>query len=285
MTSGKITLLITAILMTCNLARAQVGQVSQSGSVVRDARAELPSTGSPDVQFQQRDQRYRLRKSDVIEVKFKFSPEFDQTLTVQPDGFITLDGAGDIKAEDKTIPELRLAVRSAYQGIIHEPVITVSLKDFDKPFFIVLARLAILENMSFAATPLSIEALAIAGDITPGAKHSQVVLFRHISSETVEARVFNVKEMLESRNLQEDPHLLPGDLVFVPQNKISKLQRYPAYGEHGRVHQPHTILSAKHADVHLYGPMQIAISTPSDASELQQHSDDQDGTYVNFPQR
>jgi hypothetical protein len=52
------------------------------------------------------------------------------------------------------------------------------------------------------------------------------VLFRHISNETVEARVINVKKMLGSRNLQEDPHLMPGDLVFVPQNKISKLQRF-----------------------------------------------------------
>ena len=36
----------------------------------------------------------------------------------------------------------------------------------------------------------------------------------------------DVKQMLGSRNLQEDPHLLPGDMVFVPQNKISKLQRF-----------------------------------------------------------
>ena len=71
-----------------------------------------------------------------------------------------------------------------------------------------------------------VEALAIAGDITTAAKHSQVVLFRHVSSEMVEARVFNVKQMLGSRNLEEDPHLMPGDLVFVPQNKISKMQRY-----------------------------------------------------------
>jgi hypothetical protein len=32
--------------------------------------------------------------------------------------------------------------------------------------------------------------------------------------------------MLGSRNLQEDPHLMPGDMVFVPQNKISKIQRF-----------------------------------------------------------
>ncbi len=68
--------------------------------------------------------------------------------------------------------------------------------------------------------------MAIAGGLTDASKHSQVVLFRRISSNTVEARVLNVKQMLNSRNLQEDPHLSPGDMLFVPQNFISKIRRY-----------------------------------------------------------
>jgi polysaccharide export outer membrane protein len=226
MTRCSTTLLIKAILMTCSLAGAQAGQVSQTGSSPSDTTGKSPQASSPDVQFQQRDPRYRLQKSDVIEVKFKFSPEFDQAITVQPDGFITLDGAGDIRVEDKTIPELKEAIRRAYQGILREPVITVSLKDFDKPFFIAAGQVGHPGKYELRSDTTLVEALAIAGDITTAAKHSQVVLFRHISRETVEARVFNVKRMLASHNLEEDPHLLPGDLVFVPQNKISKMQRY-----------------------------------------------------------
>ena len=69
------------------------------------------------------------------------------------------------------------------------------------------------------------EALAIAGDMTTAAKHSQVVLFRRVSSEMFEARVLG-KQMLGSRNLEEDPRLVPGDFVFVPPDKISKIQHY-----------------------------------------------------------
>jgi polysaccharide biosynthesis/export protein len=226
MTRSKVALLVTASVMTCALARAQAGQVSQTDSAVTTEQADSPQTGPYKVQFQQRDQRYRLRKSDVIDVKFKFSPEFDQTVTVQPDGFITLEGAGDIKVEDQTVPELREAIRHAYQGILHEPLITVSLKDFDKPFFIAAGQVGHPGKYELRGDTTLVEALAIAGDVTSAAKHSQVVLFRHVSGDMVEARVFNVKQMLRSRNLQEDPHLLPGDMIFVPQNKISKLQRF-----------------------------------------------------------
>ncbi len=226
MTRSNLTLLVVAILMTCHLMLAQGGQVSQTANSVPDATGKPTQAGPPDVQFQQRDPRYHLRKSDVIEIKFKFSPEFDQTVTIQPDGFISLDGAGDIKVEDKTIPEVTEVVRHAYQGVLHQPVITVLLKDFEKPFFIAAGQVGHPGKYELRSDTTLIAALAIAGDVTTAAKHSQVVLFRHISSETVEARVFNVKQMLASRNLEEDPHLQPGDLVFVPQNKISKIQRY-----------------------------------------------------------
>ena len=100
------------------------------------------------------------------------------------------------------------------------------LKDFEKPFFIAAGQVGHPGKYELRSDTTLISGLAIAGDITTAAKHSEVVLFRHVSSETVEARVFNVKQMLASRNLEEDPHLLPGDIVFVPQNKISKIQRY-----------------------------------------------------------
>ena len=226
MTRSNVALLVAAMVMAFASVGALPGQVSQTESPLSPKSADSLQTGSPNVQFQQRDPRYRLRKSDVVDVKFKFSPEFDQTVTVQPDGFITLDAAGDIKVEDKTIPELKEAIRRAYQGILRDPTVTVYLKDFDRPFFVAAGQVLHPGKYELRSDTTLVEALAIAGDFTTASKHSQVVLFRHVSGEMVEARVFNVKQMLGSRNLQEDPHLLPGDLVFVPQNKISKLQRF-----------------------------------------------------------
>jgi uncharacterized protein (UPF0216 family) len=52
------------------------------------------------------------------------------------------------------------------------------------------------------------------------------VVLRRISDERTEARVLNVKKMLNDRNLAEDFHLRTGDLLYVPQNKVSKIRRY-----------------------------------------------------------
>ena len=70
------------------------------------------------------------------------------------------------------------------------------------------------------------EAVAIAGGFTQQARHSQVVLFRRVSSDVAEAHVIDVKKMLNSRDLREDWHLQPGDFVYVPQSRISKIRKF-----------------------------------------------------------
>ena len=169
---------------------------------------------------------YRLRCSDVVEITFTFSPDFNQLLTVQPDGYLPLKGTTQLYVEGLTLPELQAAVREAYRGILHEPEVTVTLKDFDKPYFIAAGEVGRPGKYELRAPTTVTEALAMAGGFSPRAKHSQVVIFRHISEDTLESHVLNVKALLRSRNLKEDVQLHIGDLVFVPQNTISKIRQF-----------------------------------------------------------
>jgi protein involved in polysaccharide export with SLBB domain len=169
---------------------------------------------------------YRLCKSDVVVISFPFSPEFDQTVTVQPDGYIALKGVKQLSAEGATVPELQEAVGRAYAGILHDPEVTILLQEFDKPYFIVGGEVNHPAKYELRSDIRVTEAVAIAGGLTARAKHSQIVLFRRVSDDLVESRLLDVKAMLESRNLAEDIRLRPGDFLFVPQNVISKIKQY-----------------------------------------------------------
>ena len=58
--------------------------------------ARSQSNGSnPAPTFQERYPRYRLHAGDILDLTFTFTPEFNQTVTVQPDGYINLRGVGD----------------------------------------------------------------------------------------------------------------------------------------------------------------------------------------------
>lgn len=209
-----------AIVILCASAAAQ-------GPSMDKAARQMSSTINPSgTRLRERDARYGLHKSDVVEVEFTFSPEFNQTLTVQPDGYISLKGAAAVQAEHRTLDELTKGIANAYRGILNDPVITISLKDFDKPFFLASGQVGKPGKYELRSDTTLTEAVTIAGGFNEAAKHSQVVLFRRISSDTVEARVFDVKHMLKTRNLQEDPHLSPGDMLYIPKNTWSKVKQY-----------------------------------------------------------
>jgi polysaccharide biosynthesis/export protein len=182
-------------------------------------------TGNPAFGGERRP-LYRLRKSDLLEIGFTFSPEFNQTVSVQPDGYIRLKELGDIYAEGQTLHELEATLRTSYAQTLHDPEVAVALKEFDKPYFIASGEVGRPGKYELRSDTTISEAVAIAGGFTQQARHSQVLLFRRVSDDLVEARVLNIKKMLNAHQLGEDPHLHSGDFVVVPQSTVSKIRRY-----------------------------------------------------------
>jgi polysaccharide export outer membrane protein len=184
------------------------------------------STQSNTPTLQERNPRYRIEQGDQLLLDFRFTPEYNANVTVQPDGYISLRGIGDIHAQGLTLPELNTALESAYSKILHDPVITVTPQEFVHPSFSANGDVGKPGKYDLHGDTTVTQAIAIAGGFTPNAKHSQVVLFRRVPGDMVQAKVLNVKEMLNSRNLSEDVHLQPGDMLYIPKNLISKMQPY-----------------------------------------------------------
>jgi len=202
-----------------NVAGEQIGPAVTPKSGVADGAWSPALTGV-------RRPLYRLCKSDEVAIHFTFSPEFDQIVIVQPDGYIALRGVKQLPAEGMTVPELQDVIGRAYAGVLRDPEVSIVLTDFDKPYFIVAGEVNHQGKYELRSDITATEAVAVAGGLTPRAKHSQIVLFRRVSDDLVESRLLDVKSMLKSRTLGEDIHLRPGDLLFVPQNLISKIKQY-----------------------------------------------------------
>jgi polysaccharide export outer membrane protein len=189
-------------------------------------------------QLQQRNPRYRLRKSDSLDVDFAFSPELNQTVTVQPDGYVTLKEVGSIFVEGHTVPELTETLKTAYAKILHDPVITIVLKGFEKPYFIASGQVGKPGKYDLLSPLTVTEAVAIAGGFKDSSKHSQVVLFRPMPNGVFESKVLNIKKLLASRNLSEDMYMQPGDMLYVPQNTLSKIQKFIPNASMGAYYNP-----------------------------------------------
>jgi polysaccharide export outer membrane protein len=183
--------------------------------------------------FQSRNPRYHVTLGDVLELNFAFVPEFNETVTVQPDGFITLKGQSALHVQGLTMPELIDTLHEVYGKVLHDPVITVDFKEFEKPYFVVSGKVIKPGKYDLRGDTTVTQAVAIAGGFDDDAKHSQVLLIRRASDDWTEVKTINVKEMLRGINLGEDLHIRPGDMLFVPKNTVSKIKAWIPTGSLG----------------------------------------------------
>lgn len=214
------------VLLLC-AAVAAAGETKQSAAAVEPASATSPS-------LHQRYPRYMLRPGDSFELNFQFSPEFNQTLVVQPDGFITLREVGGVHVSGLTLPQVQQLAEKKYSGILKNPVISITPKDLEKSYFIAMGEVARPGKYELRGPITVTEAIAIAGGLSPDrGKTSEVVLFRREGNTMGPGEVINVKKFLKHHDLREDVYLHPGDLVYVPQNTWSKIHQIiptPGFG-------------------------------------------------------
>jgi len=208
------------------LAQEPQGQAPPAPQqVARDSEGTADNHGQPSI-LQHRNRRYQLHSADVLALEFPFTPEFNQTVTVQPDGYVTLRGIENMKVEGQTLPEVTNALRTAYSKILHDPAINVELKDFEKPFFIVGGEVGHPGKFELREDTTTTEAVAIAGGLRDSAKHSEVLLFHRVPGGWAQVKRLNMKKMLKEGNLDEDAYLQPGDFLYVPKNTMSKIARF-----------------------------------------------------------
>lgn len=210
--------LVGALLLLC-AAIVVPGEESQNAAATQPVSVNSPS-------LHQRYPRYTLRAGDSFVLNFQFSPEFDQTLEVQPDGFVSLKEVGDAHVSGLTLPEVQQLVEKKYSDILKAPVISITPKDLEKSYFIAMGQVVRPGKYELRGPITVTEAIAIAGGLAPDrGKDSEVVLFRREGNAMGPGKVINVKKLLKHRDLREDVYLHPGDLVYVPQNTWSKIHQ------------------------------------------------------------
>jgi polysaccharide export outer membrane protein len=172
------------------------------------------------------EDRYRLQPGDVIDVQFRYTPEFNQTVTVQPDGYISIEIGGDLKVAGLTVEETRQAILRQANKRLQDPVATIVLKEFQKPYFVVSGEVAQPGKIEMRQRVTALQAIMLAGGMKESAKSSQIIVFRQINSDLAEVKVLNLKSISRTSDLENDLTLQAGDIVYIPRDKWSKFERF-----------------------------------------------------------
>ncbi len=180
-----------------------------------------------------RNQRYRLQPGDSLDLIYRYTPEFNQTVTVQPDGHVTLTLSMDVRVGGQTVEQARQALLTEVSKRLRDPEISVVLKEFVKPHFVVAGEVASPGRFELRGNISALEAVAMAGGLKNTAKHSQAILYRRYGREMAETRLVNLKQLATVRGINENLELRPDDILFIPQSRISKVERFVRWGSFG----------------------------------------------------
>jgi len=167
---------------------------------------------------------YRLHQGDKIEVRFFYQPELNQETVVRPDGTVSLQLIGDMRAEGITVTELEQQLVQAYAKILVDPTVSVILKEYVKPRIFVGGQVAKPGPYELRDGDMLAQALLLAGGFTPQAHRKMVIHARPVGEGQLRVTVVDTTK-LYARNPDPDLNLAlkDGDLIYVPESKLSRV--------------------------------------------------------------
>jgi polysaccharide export outer membrane protein len=170
--------------------------------------------------------RYTLRAGDVLELQYRYTPEFNQTVTVLPDGYVNLNIVGDLRVSDLTVDQARDLIVQKASARLNDPELNLILKQFQQPYIVVAGEVAKPGKIDLRENTTAMQAVLTSGGFLPSAQTGQVLLFRKINGDTAEIKVLNLTSLRKTSDLEKDIQLESGDMLFVPRNKLERISRY-----------------------------------------------------------
>jgi polysaccharide biosynthesis/export protein len=176
--------------------------------------------------FAERDTHYKLQPEDKIEVQYRYTPEYNGMVALQPDGYVSLPLIGEVKLAGKTLEQARASIVAQAGERLADPEVTVLLKEYVKPYFVVAGEVAHPGRFDMHGDVSLVEALAVSGGLKDSAKRTQVILVHKANREMAEVKLLDLRKLMGAANIREDITIRTGDMIVVPRNFISRIDPY-----------------------------------------------------------
>jgi polysaccharide export outer membrane protein len=172
--------------------------------------ADLPKPAGPASNDQP---EYRLGPEDVIEVFVYKEPDLSTTVTVRPDGRISLPLAGELEANGKPAAQLQEEIAERLKRYISGPVVNVMVKQINSLKISVLGEVRKPDVYRIKNRVTVLDAIAMAGGFTDLARPNRVVVLRNTPSGQRRIKV-NINQAVDD-NITPPLFLEPADTVYV----------------------------------------------------------------------
>jgi polysaccharide export outer membrane protein len=189
----------------CCLSRAQ-NAPAQSGAVNADS-------GQRPVQAH--DNSYVIGDDDVLEISVWKEPELSKSLSVRPDGKISMPLVGELQAAGKTPMQLEHDIQQKLLTYITDPEVVVIVQTINSEKFNIMGQVNKPGSFPLTATTTVVDAIATAGGFRDFAKKKNIRILHENPDGTETRYTFNYEAFIKGKNPQSNIRLRPGDTIIV----------------------------------------------------------------------
>ncbi|TCH99795.1 polysaccharide export protein [Roseococcus sp. SYP-B2431] len=166
---------------------------------------------------------YRIGPNDKLNVRFRMTPELNETVLVGPDGSIALRAAGRVAVGGMTGPQAEAAVTEASRRVLLHPEVSVTFEDAAASQIFVGGMVQRSGAFPLTGRRGVMEAVLLAGGFEPEARMNEVVLIRRNPQNQPMLRTVDLQNFAQAAAVNDDVPLYPGDIVFVPRSRIAEV--------------------------------------------------------------
>jgi polysaccharide export outer membrane protein len=197
------------------------------------------SVGSLAQMLTERNPEYVLQRGDVLDIRYRYTPEFDQVVTVRPDDRATLLNLDTIVTAGMTVSQFKEKVVALSSRLLVKPEVTVLLKEFEKPHVFVEGEVANPGRVDIRSDISVLDAIALAGGFkTTSAKSKVLLLHRFGNGDQAKTTVLDLNKLINDKTMEEAVQIHSGDVIYVTQDLLSKIERLARLGQFGAIFNP-----------------------------------------------
>jgi len=185
------------------------------------------SVSGTNVPYGEERKMFYLQPGDVIDIKFYYNPDLNETVTIRPDGKISLQLIGEIDAADKTPSIVNEVIIEKYKKFLKKPEVVVIVKGFGGHKVYVGGEVMSPGVMPCDGTTTALQAILTAGGFRETAQPRSVILISKGPENKPVFRKLDLKaDVLLGKAMGRDVLLKPFDILYVPKTAIAKLNKF-----------------------------------------------------------
>lgn len=219
-TVGVLLLMSFALFAAGCAAGASSSSDRANGPIAQTFSAQQCAANAEIQSAAETDGSYQIQPGDELNVSFYLSPEFNEAVTVRPDGKITMRLIGAIQAAGYTPTRLAEQIDKEYGSELRAPHATVRVKNMPNRVVYVEGEVTKPGAIPLAPGMTALQAIADAGGLTPDANDTAVLVRRDVCGTPQKIDIALNKAMSDPAS-EADAGLMPRDILLVPRSGIA----------------------------------------------------------------